>query len=85
MDASDHHSAAKTCIIGAGISGLARAWQLKQRGESCTVLEQSALPGGAMRSHRQGDYLAEEGPNSILETLRAMGILSVARDASNSS
>ncbi|MFT6059816.1 MAG: oxygen-dependent protoporphyrinogen oxidase, partial [Lentimonas sp.] len=66
MDASDHHSAAKTCIIGAGISGLACAWQLKQHGKSCVVLEQSALPGGAMRSHRQGDYLAEEGPNSIL-------------------
>lgn len=66
MDAPDHHSAVKTCIIGAGISGLARSWQLKQRGESCTLLEQSALPGGALRSLRQGDYLAEEGPNSIL-------------------
>lgn len=66
MNAPAKDPAPKTCIIGAGISGLARAWQLKQRGAACTVLEQSAIPGGAMRSHREGDYLAEEGPNSIL-------------------
>ena len=64
MNAPTHHK--KTCIIGAGISGLARAWQLKRSGNDCTVLEQSALPGGAMRSVRDGDTLAEEGPNSIL-------------------
>lgn len=66
MNAPSHDTAPKTCIIGAGISGLARAWQLKRHGGDCTVLEQSALPGGAMRSVREGDYLAEEGPNSIL-------------------
>jgi oxygen-dependent protoporphyrinogen oxidase len=66
MNPPAHESALKTCIIGAGISGLARAWQLKRHGQDCTVLEQSALPGGAMRSYREGDYLAEEGPNSIL-------------------
>ena len=59
-------NAPKTCIIGAGISGLARAWQLQRGGQDCTVLEQSALAGGAVRSHREGDTLAEEGPNSIL-------------------
>ena len=66
MNAPTHAPVQKTCIIGAGISGLARAWQLKRNGQSCTVLEQSARPGGAMRSHRESDYLAEEGPNSIL-------------------
>ena len=66
MNTSAEATATKTCIIGAGISGLARAWQLKRHGEACTVLEQSALPGGAMRSHREGNYLAEEGPHSIL-------------------
>ena len=59
-------NAPKTCIIGAGISGLARAWQLQRSGQDCTVLEQSALAGGAVRSHREGDTLVEEGPNSIL-------------------
>lgn len=56
----------KTCIIGAGISGLALAWQIRRNGGECTVLEQSPQVGGAMRSHREADYLAEEGPNSIL-------------------
>jgi len=56
----------KTCIIGAGISGLALAWQLKRNGADCTVLETSVRTGGAMQSYREGEYLAEEGPNSIL-------------------
>ena len=66
MSTYSHETAPRTCIIGAGISGLARAWQLHRDGQDCTVLEQSALPGGAMRSHRDGEHLAEEGPNSIL-------------------
>lgn len=56
----------KTCIIGAGISGLALAWQLKRRGEDCCVLEAAGQAGGAMRSHAADGHLAEEGPNSIL-------------------
>lgn len=55
----------KIAIIGSGITALARAWQLKQRGQDCVVLEPSASIGGAMQSHRDGPYLAEEGPNSI--------------------
>lgn len=54
------------CIIGAGISGLALAWQIKRQGGNCTILEQAPHVGGAMRSFRDGKYLAEEGPNSIL-------------------
>lgn len=55
----------KTCIIGSGITALARAWQLKQLGQDCDILEISDQCGGAIQSHRVGDYLAEEGPNSI--------------------
>ena len=55
-----------TCIIGAGISGLAMAWQLQRHGQPCTVLEQSARAGGALLSQRTGDYLAEGGPHSML-------------------
>jgi len=56
----------KCCIIGAGISGLAIAWQLERQGNECTVLESSGQVGGAMQSYREGDYLAEAGPNSLL-------------------
>ncbi|TVP77155.1 MAG: protoporphyrinogen oxidase [Puniceicoccaceae bacterium] len=54
-----------TAIIGSGITALARAWQLKQRGLNCTLLESSGQIGGSIQSHRAGPYLAEEGPNSI--------------------
>lgn len=55
----------RTCIIGSGITALAKAWQLKQQGQSCVVLEASDRIGGAIQSFREGAYLAEEGPNSI--------------------
>lgn len=55
----------KVCIIGAGITGLATAWQLKQAGHDCTVLESSVRVGGAIHSIRKDGFLAEEGPNSI--------------------
>lgn len=55
----------KTCIIGSGITALARAWRLKQQGQDCVVLESSDKVGGAIQSFRDGSYLAEEGPNSI--------------------
>jgi protoporphyrinogen/coproporphyrinogen III oxidase len=55
-----------TCIIGAGISGLALAWQIRRKGGECMVLDQSPQVGGAMQSYRESGYLAEEGPNSIL-------------------
>ena len=55
----------QTCIIGAGISGLAHAWELHRNGNKCLVLETSATPGGAICSHRSGPYLAEQGPHSI--------------------
>ncbi|MFU8847501.1 MAG: protoporphyrinogen oxidase [Opitutales bacterium] len=55
----------RIAIIGSGISALARAWELTRHGQDCTVLETSANIGGAIQSHREGGYLAEEGPNSI--------------------
>lgn len=55
----------QTLIIGSGITALARAWELKCQGMNCTVIEPSAQIGGAIQSHREGPYLAEEGPNSI--------------------
>ncbi len=58
----------KIGIIGAGISGLTLAWRLKRDGHDVTVFEASSNPGGAIRSHRQGDWLAEAGPNSIQDS-----------------
>ena len=55
-------------IIGAGITGLTSAFYLKKSGIPVTVFEAGARVGGAIRSLRQEGYLAESGPNTILET-----------------
>ena len=55
-------------IIGAGITGLTAAFYLKHRGVPVTVYEASDRVGGAIQSIRAGGYLAEFGPNTILET-----------------
>ncbi|UCH52406.1 MAG: protoporphyrinogen oxidase [Pseudomonadota bacterium] len=53
-------------IIGAGISGLASACFLKERGHNVRVIEAAAEPGGCMRTVTHKGYLIEAGPNSTL-------------------
>jgi oxygen-dependent protoporphyrinogen oxidase len=55
-------------IIGAGITGLTAAFYLKRSGVPVTVYEASDRVGGAIQSIRAEGYLAEFGPNTILET-----------------
>jgi protoporphyrinogen/coproporphyrinogen III oxidase len=55
-------------IIGAGITGLTAAFYLKRSGVPVTVYEASDRAGGAIQSLRAEGYLAEFGPNTILET-----------------
>lgn len=55
-------------IIGGGITGLTAAHSLKQLGVPFVLLEASDRVGGVIRSIRRDGYLAEFGPNSILET-----------------
>ena len=62
-------------IIGAGITGLTAAFYLKRKGVPVTVYEASDRVGGAIRSIRTEGYLAEFGPNTILETSPKVGQL----------
>jgi oxygen-dependent protoporphyrinogen oxidase len=55
-------------IIGGGITGLTAAFCLKQRGVPVLLLEAADRVGGVIQSVRRDGYLAEFGPNSILET-----------------
>lgn len=55
-------------ILGAGITGLTAAWHLRKAGVPFTVYESSPRPGGVICSRREGPWLAEGGPNTILET-----------------
>ena len=66
-------------IIGGGITGLTAAFYLQRKGVPVTVYEASERVGGAIRSVRDGGYLAEFGPNTILET--SPKITTLVRDA----
>jgi len=60
-------------IIGAGITGLTAAFYLKRQGIPVTVYEASARVGGVIQSLRQDGFLAEFGPNTLLETSPRIG------------
>jgi oxygen-dependent protoporphyrinogen oxidase len=53
-------------ILGGGVTGLTAAYRLTQRGHRVRVFESSGRMGGAIRSERVGEWLAEAGPNTIL-------------------
>lgn len=62
-------------MIGAGVSGLACAYYLQNFGIGVVVLEQSARPGGLIRSVKRDSFLLEEGPQSFLLTAPMMEMI----------
>jgi oxygen-dependent protoporphyrinogen oxidase len=72
-------SRASVAVIGGGITGLTAAFCLQRKGVPVTVYEGSQRVGGVIESIREGGYLAEFGPNTILETSPRIGQL--VRDA----
>jgi len=67
-------------VIGAGITGLTAAFYLQRKGIPVTVYEASGRVGGVIQSQRSPDgFLAEFGPNTLLETSPKIGQL--VRDA----
>lgn len=55
-------------IIGGGITGLTAAFYLQRRGIPVTVYEATDRVGGALQTMQRDGYIAEFGPNTILET-----------------
>jgi oxygen-dependent protoporphyrinogen oxidase len=53
-------------IVGAGISGLAAAWELRQRGHEPLILEQSSRAGGVIVTERADGFVIDGGPDSLL-------------------
>jgi len=52
----------KVVVIGAGLSGLAGAFRLRQLGRRPLVLEASSRPGGVIETVRRNGFLFELGP-----------------------
>ena len=57
-------------VVGAGISGLALAFRLRQRQPDAeiTILESDSRPGGKIRTEQANGFVVEAGPNGFLET-----------------
>ena len=53
-------------VIGAGIAGLAAAYELQRRGLTVQVLEASERPGGVIFTERFDGWVIDAGPDSIL-------------------
>jgi oxygen-dependent protoporphyrinogen oxidase len=62
-------------IIGGGITGLTAAYRLQQQNLPVTLYEADRRVGGVIQSVRRNGYLAEFGPNTILETSPKIGAL----------
>jgi oxygen-dependent protoporphyrinogen oxidase len=55
-----------TVIVGAGISGLATAYDLQRRGLNVRVLESADHPGGVIATERFDGWVIDGGPDSLL-------------------
>ena len=55
-------------VIGSGITGLTSAFLLKQKKCPVEIYEASSRVGGVIQSVRKDGYLAEFGPNTLLNT-----------------
>jgi protoporphyrinogen/coproporphyrinogen III oxidase len=53
-------------IVGAGISGLTLAFELKKKRKRVLVLEKNVRAGGSIVTERKNGWLIELGPNTVL-------------------
>jgi len=66
LESPGHAARVDVAIVGAGISGLAAAYELHRHGLTVRVLEKQARPGGVIITERLGGFLIDAGPDSLL-------------------
>jgi len=65
-------------VVGAGISGLSCAWELKKLGINAVVFEAGSRPGGVIRTEKKNGYQVEAGPNSFQAAAPALRLVEEA-------
>ena len=65
-----------TVVVGAGVSGLVCARALAASGGDVRVLESSERAGGVVRTERRGEFLLEQGPNTVRPTPELLALVS---------
>ena len=67
-------------VVGGGVTGLAVAWEVMQRGADCIVLEATERPGGVIRSSAVEGRVVEWGPQraratpALAHLIQALGL-----------
>lgn len=58
-----------TIIVGAGLTGLtvAHKLRLQDHDHRLLIIDKAEVPGGAIRTHREQDFIAEIGPHGFLD------------------
>lgn len=56
----------RVIVVGAGIAGLAAAWDLTRAGVEVIVLESERRPGGIIVTEQRDGFLVEGGPDGFL-------------------
>lgn len=70
----------QVAIIGGGISGLTTAFLLKRKRFGVTLFEASDTAGGNIQTvERDGGYIIEQGPNSMLRSPRVIELVRLLR------
>jgi oxygen-dependent protoporphyrinogen oxidase len=72
QDRGDHRT---VVVVGAGITGLVAAYELRRRGVNVTLYEASAHAGGAIRTSHVDGFVAEHGPNSFVANAATASLL----------
>lgn len=77
--ANDHGERRSVAIVGAGITGLVAAYELRRRGINITLFEASHRSGGAIQTTHADGFLAEHGPNSFVTSAPVDALLQALR------
>ncbi len=71
MSDSEQQPSVDVLVVGAGVAGLAAAWEVRKTAPNATlrVLEAGDRVGGAATTDRVDGYVVERGPNGVLNNV----------------